>query len=438
MPNSNNKLLSCHKFLIKNHKNFNLAEFYVYYNFSTRDSAEQAFKKALQSIELKAKEDRNLNALLNFYRKEDFKALSEPPIEVFLGGKAARYKALQSAYVSNQLQSSVSIEVGKLVMDDLNVKRKSTVTLESCSKKTKTENNDDEQEKKKEEEKKDEDEEDEEEKEREVKGKKHTKTGNNTKDFFYLNCQLDIQEDRQYVLDFLEVNATNINELRVYKTKKKLSLKERLALSSISITNTAKLPKFKLSGSSYELVERWKKVLEENTKVFLQLPHPTNAEEMAIANTLSTLLLFNKGLYRKAGTAYKTHSHQAIKYLLTGMFHRFCLMEDIPRVQLHLRLQVSSSTKEHCTFGILFGGMTMEFSKLQFEAGKYDYSILKTINIPGPNQSDGSVEKTLEDMYSYKKMIEESLPAQEEEQSSFAFDQYSEVWKPTVRFLKST
>lgn len=35
-------------------------------------------------------------------------------------------------------------------------------------------------------------------------------------------------------------------------------------------------------------------------------------------------------------------------------------------------------------------------------------------------------------------MIEESLPAEEEEQSSFAFDQYSEVWKPTVRFLKST
>ncbi|CAO0801828.1 unnamed protein product [Mucor circinelloides] len=61
------------------------------------------------------------------------------------------------------------------------------------------------------------------------------------------------------------------------------------ALSSISITNTAKLPKFKLSGSSYELVERWKKAIEENAKVFLQLPHPTNAEEMAIANTLSTL-----------------------------------------------------------------------------------------------------------------------------------------------------
>ncbi|EPB81609.1 hypothetical protein HMPREF1544_11677 [Mucor circinelloides 1006PhL] len=68
-----------------------------------------------------------------------------------------------------------------------------------------------------------------------------------------------------------------------------LSTFERLALSSISITNTAKLPKFKLSGSSYELVERWKKAIEENAKVFLQLPHPTNAEEMAIANTLSTL-----------------------------------------------------------------------------------------------------------------------------------------------------
>ncbi|KAL7319935.1 hypothetical protein PS15m_003010 [Mucor circinelloides] len=114
---------------------------------------------------------------------------------------------------------------------------------------------------------------------------------------------------------------------------------------------------------------------------------------------------------------------------------------EICKRQLHLlRLHVSSSTKEdYCTFGILFGGMTMEFSKLQFEAGKYDYSILKTIDIPDPNQSDdGSVEKTLEDMHSFKKMIEESLPAEEEEQSSFAFDQYSEVLKSTVRFLKST
>ncbi|KAI8364912.1 hypothetical protein BD560DRAFT_402408 [Blakeslea trispora] len=89
MSNSKNKLLSCRKFLIENHKNFNLVEFYVYYNFSTRDSAEQAFKKALQSIERKAKKDRNLNALLHYYRKEDFKALSEPPIEVFWAKKAA-------------------------------------------------------------------------------------------------------------------------------------------------------------------------------------------------------------------------------------------------------------------------------------------------------------------------------------------------------------
>ncbi|KAI8364909.1 hypothetical protein BD560DRAFT_332919, partial [Blakeslea trispora] len=213
-----------------------------------------------------------------------------------------------------------------------------------------------------------------------------------------------------------EVNATNIDELTVYNTQKKLSLKERLALSSISITNTARLPKYKLSASSYELVERWK-------KVFLQLPHPTNAEEMAIANTLSTLFLFNKESTRKAGRAVKYRYHQSeidfiIKFasvLVQNTFasseqisidwdtSSFCLMEDIPRTfvttrpdiimichkgievgcgevtpakkakelieidrariaeickrQLHLRLQVSSSPKEHCTFGILFGGM---------------------------------------------------------------------------------
>ena len=30
---------------------------------------------------------------------------------------------------------------------------------------------------------------------------------------------------------------------------------------------------------------------------------------------------------------------------------------EICKRQLHLRLQISSSTKEHCTFGILVGGM---------------------------------------------------------------------------------
>ncbi|KAG1473832.1 hypothetical protein G6F56_000716 [Rhizopus delemar] len=60
---------------------------------------------------------------------------------------------------------------------------------------------------------------------------------------------------------------------------------------------------------------------------------------------------------------------------------------EICKRQLHLRLQISSSTKEHCAFGIFVGGMMLELTKLELDNGKYNYSILKTIEIPGRKKS---------------------------------------------------
>ncbi|KAG1054172.1 hypothetical protein G6F43_003799 [Rhizopus delemar] len=176
---------------------------------------------------------------------------------------------------------------------------------------------------------------------------------------------------------------------------------------------------------------------------------------MAIANTLSTLFLFDKESTRKTGGAVRYKYNQfeidfIIKFgsvLVQNTFassnevsidwdtSSFSLMDEVPKEylttrpdiiiicykgievgcgefkppkkskelididrariveickrQLHLRLQISSSTKEHCTFGILVGGMVLEFTKLQFDNGQYNYSILKTVEIPERSKAFG-------------------------------------------------
>ncbi|KAI8888181.1 hypothetical protein K501DRAFT_268073 [Backusella circina FSU 941] len=47
------------------------------------------------------------------------------------------------------------------------------------------------------------------------------------------------------------------------------------------------------------------------------------------------------------------------------------IIAEIGKKQIHLRLQISLSSKEHCKFGILVGGMVLELTKLQFDNGKF-------------------------------------------------------------------
>ncbi|KAG1140717.1 hypothetical protein G6F37_006898 [Rhizopus arrhizus] len=407
----------------------------------------------------------------NTARKGDMStlALDDVYISTFWEKKNTQYKTLQASYVQKRIQSSVSIEVDESILADLNEnnargfseKRRFDAAEEETKKKAKTAVEEEKEEKKKE------------------------------------------KKDRHYILDFMEINAINVAELKIHKLKKNLSVEERLALSSIKISDQAKLPQYQLSDNSYVLIKRWKKALDDNEELFLQQPPPTNREEMAIANTLSTLFLFDKESTRKTGGAVRHKYNQSeidfiIKFgsvLVQNTFassnkisidwdiSSFSLMEEVPKEylttrldiimicykgievgcgevkppkkskelididrariaevckrQLHLRLQISSSIKEHCTFGALIGGMVLELTKLQFDNGEYNYSILKTIEMPGQNKTGGSIEEILESLYSFKQVIEQSLPSEGEKPSSLSFDQYSELLKPTIRFLKS-
>ncbi|KAI9029968.1 hypothetical protein CLU79DRAFT_716010 [Phycomyces nitens] len=401
MPKSKDKCLSCRQFIMKNCNNFNLKDFYEYYNFPSKRDAESAFKNA------------------TFWEK-----------------KNAQYQTLQASYVHKQLQSSASIEVEKSVLADLNEnntrfsnKRSFDAAEEYSRKRTK----------------------------RATQKKKEKKK----------------KEDEK---DFMEINATNVAELKIHKLKKNLSVEERLALSSIKVTNQEKLPQYRLSDNSYALIKRWKKAIDDKEELFLQQPPPENREEMAIANTLSTLLLSNEKSTRKTGGAVRhRYSQSEIDFIIeigsvlvqntfdssnkiSVDWHRSGLwrsqaskkknkaLVDIDRAriaeickrQLHLRLQASSSTKEHCTFGILVGeiGMVLDFTKLEFNNGEYNYSTLKTVELPERKNVGGSIEEILESLYSFKKTIEQSLPSEEEKSSALSFDQFSEMVKPTIRFLK--
>ncbi|KAI9029969.1 hypothetical protein CLU79DRAFT_716011 [Phycomyces nitens] len=242
----------------------------------------------------------------------------------------------------------------------------------------------------------------------------------------------------------MEINATNVAELKIHKLKKNLSVEERLALSSIKVTNQEKLPQYRLSDNSYALIKRWKKAIDDKEELFLQQPPPENREEMAIANTLSTLLLSNEKSTRKTGGAVRhRYSQSEIDFIIEiGSVLVQNTFDSSNKIsvdwQLHLRLQASSSTKEHCTFGILVGeiGMVLDFTKLEFNNGEYNYSTLKTVELPERKNVGGSIEEILESLYSFKKTIEQSLPSEEEKSSALSFDQFSEIVKPTIRFLK--
>lgn len=73
MTKSENKRLSCRQYIIQNCENFNKLKFYEYYNFVDRSDAESALKATLVSVEKPAKKNRNVQAIVGAYSKENYK-----------------------------------------------------------------------------------------------------------------------------------------------------------------------------------------------------------------------------------------------------------------------------------------------------------------------------------------------------------------------------
>ncbi|KAL0077462.1 hypothetical protein J3Q64DRAFT_1702855 [Phycomyces blakesleeanus] len=183
---------------------------------------------------------------------------------------------------------------------------------------------------------------------------------------------INIEVDESVFADLNKNKTRRLSEKRRFD--KILSVEERLALSSIKISNQVKLPEYQLPNNSHSLIKNWKKALNDKVDVFLQKPPPTNREEMIIANILSTLDTSSFSLLEGVPKEYLT-TRPDIIIICYERVEVGCgevkppkksrdlididraRIAEICKRQLHLRLQTSSSTKEHCTFGILVGGM---------------------------------------------------------------------------------
>ncbi|KAG1169876.1 hypothetical protein G6F46_003049 [Rhizopus delemar] len=161
-------------------------------------------------------------------------------IQVYWAKRKAQYKAIETVYKRKGLDSAAVIKIDKEAIEEVQAQRKRKMNKQDAKEKKKQ-------------------------KRKRQKEKRRNKR---------------------------EVNSTDLASLTQHKTKKKgLTFEERLLLSSIKIVSSDPLPGYHLPDSSYSLIRRWRKALEDEVDFFVPSPVPTNLEEMSIAHTLSALFL---------------------------------------------------------------------------------------------------------------------------------------------------
>ncbi|KAI8380277.1 hypothetical protein BD560DRAFT_457920 [Blakeslea trispora] len=105
---------------------------------------------------------------------------------------------------------------------------------------------------------------------------------------------------RRYVLDFMEINSTNMKQLKVHRTKKRLTLQERLNLSCIDLVKEESLVSRLLSKNALLMIENWRKAIKNQDDFFVTTPAPCNSHEMVISDILTSLFLYDKDSTRRA------------------------------------------------------------------------------------------------------------------------------------------
>ncbi|KAI8328462.1 hypothetical protein EDC96DRAFT_580333 [Choanephora cucurbitarum] len=398
--------------------------------------------------------------------KNDFEELKTARIDAYWSKREAQYRSIEAAYNQKAAAATISSEIDKETM-----KRKGSFVESSKKKVLKEEENqgDEEEEEEIEEEKEKSEERDEE----EIEEAKH---------------------GRKYVLDFMEINAADMGQLKIHNTQRRLTLKERLNLSYIEIVEEEGIQKQALSKSSLLLIENWRKATTNQDEIFVPSPPPTNLTEMSISNISTSLFLYDKELTRK-NCKYnytRTEIDYIVKFasvLLQNTFSTskdvtidwdtlsfsskekmpnlfkanrpdiivFCSsgievgcgeikppqkskeLIDIDRAriaelckrQLHMRLKTAKNKKQLRTFGILMTELTM----MKLDNKKYKQCILEKTNLPKRGNNYEGLENCLESLFGLKNMIEESLSA-DSDKDKIDFDEFADFIKPTARFLK--
>ena len=72
MNHNEGKLLTCTKYTEQNAENFNIINFYEYFNFISRSHAESSLKGSLINLKKKAKKNRHLHNVITRLEKNDY------------------------------------------------------------------------------------------------------------------------------------------------------------------------------------------------------------------------------------------------------------------------------------------------------------------------------------------------------------------------------
>ncbi|CAO3641587.1 unnamed protein product [Mucor fragilis] len=102
-------------------------------------------------------------------------------------------------------------------------------------------------------------------------------------------------------------------------------------------------------------------------------------------------------------------------------------------MQQHCRLFTARSAKELCTFGILVYGNKIELYKMNLTAcGRYDYQRLHDANLATTPDDYAFINETMDIVYSFVRLVEDSLPTNEDKAYDLILPDYASFIKPTV------
>ncbi|KAI7861235.1 hypothetical protein BDF14DRAFT_1962487 [Spinellus fusiger] len=447
MPKDNKKL-SCKKYLKECYKSFRLVEFYEYFNFESRQEAENALKGAAYTLSKRPKTNtKKLNEVLKMIQANEYELLKCSAVELFWARVDAKNMQMKSFYI---LKTDIDCEVIRTI-------EKKQIKL------------------------------DREEKDQQEMKQKEENNGE------------AVNKKRKYILDISEIQKSD--NIKCQKLNINGTPEKRLSLSSIKIIKkTIPLPKYTLHENVYSMIKEWQTAINEQKDMFFPSVQLTTPNDFCIYNMLSTIFINTKknSVRGRDNIKYKYSQSETdyivkhVSCLLQNMFSvddflsidwditsfatkeipqgycaprpdciiisydgvevgnieikpvnaykslvdiDFCRIGELCKRQLHLRMKVAKTTKEFKTFGILINGYTMSFITLELNlSGEYRLIQHESVTIPDFAITSQHMQVYLETIISFKNHIIESLPNDQDVNSPCIYEQYSHLIKPTISF----
>ncbi|CEJ00001.1 hypothetical protein RMCBS344292_14071 [Rhizopus microsporus] len=430
----NTKKLSCKQYLKENSKRFSLVNFYEYFNFETRQSAEHALRGAVFTLNKKRKNNKkSVNELLTLLSLNNFEYLKNSAAEAFWSKVEARHSQVKRIYDQTRVQAEsesallqdIKENEPKIEKKAANKKRKYILDISEIQSQTN------------------------------LKPKK-------------LDVKLTV-EDRLSLSSIMMVK--DVSPLTKYKLSENTSkmieewqsaIKKKketfipsamptsngefciyIMLSSIFI-NTKRESirksnnvKFKYTQSEIDYIIKHVSGIVQN---IFSMDHILSTDwdttSLAVKEVCQRYTAFRPDclIITYNGVEVGTIEIKPLDTCKELVDIDACRVAEICKRQLHLRMKVAKTTKEFATFGIIIAGKRIFFNSLRLDTvdGTYKYFQHGEVSLPSFESTTTDMKVFLESMLSFKERIKESLASEEEEKLPPLFDEYSHFIKPTI------